>query len=338
MLDLAPKPTRGSERLDSLLQRRDSINARTVPLGIKYIDDCLEGGVHPGDLLLFGAGTGVGKTTLAVMMALSAVRSGLDNVHLFALEAEEGEVEARMYFQELGKRANNPNLDYAGWWRGKWPQLDEEYGPAIRKELTPLLDRMQILYKARGDFTTTMLSQQLEAVAHKASFIVLDHIHMVDEDRGDNELRGQKKAVQMLRDIALESGLPVAVASHIRKRDKNQAPTLLPDISDLHGSSALSKVATQIVLFGREWDGPQPHRHLSPTLVKVEKDRLGRASSHVARIYYDMSEGRYEAAYELGKLRWENRRQEWVQTPLASVPAWATNEARVLVQSRELPF
>jgi hypothetical protein len=144
--------------------------------------------------------------------------------------------------------------------------------------------------------------------------------------------------VQTLRDMALEYKIPVAAASHIRKRDKNQQPSLLPDISDLHGSSNLSKVATHVVVFGREWDGPQPQRHLAPTLVKVEKDRLGRASAQVARIYYDQSEGRYETAYELGKLEWENRRQGWKATPTTAVPAWAANEARVLVASKEQPF
>jgi replicative DNA helicase len=337
MLDLGPRPSREADRLEQLLERREQVNKGRVPLGIAYLDDCL-GGIHPGDLLLFASGTGVGKTTLATMLALSAVRAGLDPVYLFALEAEEGEIAARLYFQELGRRANNPHLDYAGWWRGQWPQLDEEHGPAIRAELAPLLDRMKVIYKGRGDFTTVNLSQQLEAAAHDAKMVVLDHLHMIEADSFENELKGQRKAVQTLRDMALEYKIPVAAASHIRKRDKNQQPSLLPDISDLHGSSNLSKVATHVVVFGREWDGPQPQRHLAPTLVKVEKDRLGRASAQVARIYYDQSEGRYETAYELGKLEWENRRQGWKATPTTAVPAWAANEARVLVASKEQPF
>ncbi len=337
MLDLGQRPTKEAEQLERLLERRAATNAGRVPLGIAYLDDCL-GGVHPGDLLLFAAGTGVGKTTLATMIALSAVQAGLDPVYLFALEAEEGEIAARLYYQELGRRVANPNLDYAGWWRGNWPHLDEEHGPAIREHLAPLLDRMKVIYRGRGDFTTTNLSQQLEAATHDAKMVVLDHLHMVEADGFENELKGQRKAVQALRDMALEARIPVAAASHIRKRDKNQSPSLLPDISDLHGSSALAKVATHVVVFGREWDGPQPHRHLAPTLVKVEKDRLGRASSQVARIYYDQSEGRYESAYELGRLKWDRRQQVWEQTQMAQVPAWAANEARVLVQAREMPF
>lgn len=337
MLDLGPKPSKEAEELDNLFERRDQRNTRRTPLGIAYLDDCL-GGIHPGDLLLFAAGTGIGKTTLATMIARAGVEAGLDPVYLFALEAEKGEVAARMYFQSLGRMAKEPHLDYAGWWNGKWRHLDDRHAEAVRAELRPVLAKMRVIYKGRGDFTTTNLGQQLEAAAHEAKMIVLDHIHVIDEDRGENELRAQKKAVQALRDTALECGIPVAVASHVRKRDKNQTPTLLPDVSDLHGSSSLSKVATQVVVFGREWEGPQPQRHLAPTLVKVEKDRLGRASAQVARIYYDQSEGRYETAYELGKLKWENRRQSWEAVSMPSVPAWAVNEARVLVQAREMPF
>lgn len=336
-LDLGPVATAESAQLGGLLERRDETNEGRVPLGIAYLDDCL-GGVYPGDLLLWGAGTGVGKTALAISTALSGVRAGLAPVYLFALEAEEGEVAARLYFQELGKKAGNRHLDFAGWWRGGYPHLDRRYGDEIKEELAPLLANLRVVYKGPREFTVKHLVQQLEGIAHNAKMVVLDHLHMVDEDTGENELRAQKKSVQLLRDMALGYRIPVCVASHIRKQQAGMTQELMPKVDDLHGSSSIAKVATQIVLFARDWDGPKPHKHLAPTLVKVAKDRRGRGSTDVARIYYDQSEGRYETAYELGKLYWEQRKQEWRPVPMTSVPAWAVNEARVRAASDELPL
>lgn len=338
-LDLGPTFAPEADHLAHLLVQRDELAQGAVPLGLRYLDDCLEGGVFPGDLLLWAAGTGVGKTALAVNAALSALRAGLERVYLFALEAHSGEISARLYFQELAKRAKDKRLDFAGWWRGKWKHLDEQYGAEVQAELKPLLAGLHVLYKGRGDFTVSNLSQQLEAVAPNAQMIILDHVHMIDEDDRDrNEAVSQKRAIQLLRDMALSYRLPVCVTAHIRKKRAGEMPTLLPSIDDVHGSGFLAKVATQIVLFGRDWDGPQPARHLSPTLVQVHKDRIGRSSTQVARIYYDMAEARYERAYELGRIGWESRKQVWTQVDMKQVPSWAKNEARVLAADADLPL
>lgn len=336
MLDLAPTFSPEADHLGELLEQRDERNAGRVSTGVSLIDDCL-GGVYPTDLVLYGADTGVGKTALAIQTAMAGVDSGKET-YLFALEAFVGEVTARLYFEELGKRANEPALDFAGWWRGQWKGLDKKYREEIQEGLQPRLARLHTLYKRRGDFTPGNLSQQLEAIAEKAGMIVLDHVHVIDAESDRGELRAQRKTVGLLRDIALDLGVPVVAISHIRKREKGAVPTLLPDRSDLHGHSDIAKVATQIVLFAREWDGPRPRPHLSPTLMRVAKDRCGRESPYVARMYYDLSLARYEEAYELGKAEWKDRRQQWVSLPVDQLPAWAERDARRILAKEELPF
>jgi replicative DNA helicase len=336
MLDLGASFSPEADHLGTLLSDRDTRNEGRVPLGIAFLDDCL-GGVYPRDLVLLGSATGVGKTALAVQAAMAGAEAGKE-VYLFALEAEVGEVGARLYFEELGRRAKEPRLDFAGWWRGQWKGLDAKYRAEVEAALRPRLARLRTFYKKRGDFTPKNLSQQLEAIAERAGMIVLDHVHVIDAESERGELRAQKQTVGLLRDIALDLGVPVVAVSHIRKKDKGAVPTLLPDTDDLHGASDLSKVATQVVLFGREWDGPRPEPHLSPTLMRVSKDRHGRASTMVARMYYRMDQARYENAYELGKLEWKDRRQQWTSLPMHQLPAWAERDARRLEADEGIPF
>jgi hypothetical protein len=261
-------------------------------------------------------------------MARAGASSGRQT-NLLALEAEVGEIAARLYFEELGKLVRNKRLDFGGWWRGDWTELDEKYGPDIEEILEPFLSNLHTMYKKRGDFTTDSLSEVLEAIESKTEMVILDHVHVIDST-DEGELRAQSKTVRLLRDMALDAQIPVVAVSHIRKRGVGNG-SIIPQLDDLHGSSNLSKVATQVVMLARDWDGPRDGPHLSPTFIQVLKDRRGRHSNLVARICYDMSEGRYEKAYQLGRFQYVNRQQTWVELEKEQVPHWAKNEARNLI-------
>lgn len=286
------------------------------------------GGIYPRDLLLVGAATGVGKTALAVALGLNAARAG-NKVFLFALEAEVGEVAARLYFTRLGELAGENRLDYGGWWRGEWKKLDEKFGPVIREELEPLLANLHTLYKERGDFTKDDLADKLKEIGEEADMVILDHVHVIDtEDKGENQT--QSDVVRLLRDMALDDDIPVVGVSHIRKAQVGQR-RLIPELDDFHGSSSLSKVSTGSVIFARDWDGPRASPELSPTFMYVPKDRRGRHSRMIARVNYDMSKGRYEKAYQIGQAEWKDRKEEWRELPADRMPYWAKNEARNLI-------
>lgn len=309
-----------SKYLDGLLERRDETVKQRVPFGISFLDDCF-GGLYPRDLVLLGADTGVGKTGVAVAVARAGVRAGRA-VCLFALEAEPGEVTARLVYDELGKRVKHTRLDFAGWWRGQWAEEDRKHWKAIQAKLKPELDRLQTFYKPRGDFTAKDLAKQLEAIANTTEMVVLDHIHEVDADaRGDRE--AERRTVGLLRDLAFHQDIPVVAVAQMNKPDKFERNLLMRDKSDLHGHSDIVKKATGIVIIARDWNGHRPAPHLAPTFMKVDKDRRGRASPLVARIYYDMSVGKYQDDYTLGRIVWRDRKQQWEPLPPEQVPSWA---------------
>lgn len=332
--ELSPSFQPESSRLSSLLSEQDRTIEGRIPLGISFLDDCL-GGFYPGDFLIFAADTGVGKTSLAVSTAMAGVRAG-KQVYLFALEAKRGEVASRLYFTELGRRAKEPRLDFAGWVRGQWRHLDRKYSKAINADLEEQLANLHVLYKNRGDFTPHNLEQKLEQIADEADVVVLDHIHVIDDDDKQSELQTQRRVVRLLADMALDLELQVAAVSHTRKRKNGGVKTLLPDIEDLHGSSNLQKVSTQLVLAGREWDGPFMGPEWSSTLMQVPKDRNGRHSTIVARVGYDRSTGLYAQDYQLGKVEWKDRKQQWIELPADQIPHWAKHEMRAEVIEDDL--
>jgi replicative DNA helicase len=68
-------------RLTQLVKRVDAIAdgappANTVPTGFPTLDKNLGGGVRRGDLVVLGGDVGVGKSALALAIALRAAESG----------------------------------------------------------------------------------------------------------------------------------------------------------------------------------------------------------------------------------------------------------------------
>jgi replicative DNA helicase len=322
-LDLGPQFQAEGEHFRRFKERRDAVNAKRVPTGIAFLDDCISG-LRPGGLLLVGAGTGVGKSALAFGFALAAAVAGY-RPHLFALEAEEGEVGDRLAFQELGKYEKH-GRDFRSFMDGDLKALEAKHWSKIEKALLPKLDSIATLYKKRGDFTNKTLLQVLAEIGPKAELVILDHIHFIDSDN-DNEYSTQRKAIRDLRDLALNSRVPVVAVSHMRKKSSQDRGRLMPSMDDLHGSSELSKSATDVVLIERDWDAEPPAPHLSPTLFMVPKDRRGRGGRLIARCNYDMSSGTYEEPYQLGRAVWD-RGERFEPVPSRRIPFWARRAVR----------
>lgn len=318
---------RESEYLGGLLEARDALVAGAVPFDNPFLDDVL-GGIYPDDLVVYGAGTGVGKTTLVTQAVKSALDAGCDPVHLFALEATEGEITARLGFEELGLRSDR-RLDFADFWRGRCREEEELHWGSIQEELRPLLERLHTYYKGTGSFTNHDLNKLLEQIGDVTKFVALDHLHVVDSIPG-KENSTQGKTAGLLRDFALVKQKPVVTASHLRKAQDIDKGRIVPEKDDLLGSKIISGVATVIVMVARDWDSERPQPHLSPTFFAIDKDRRGRASPHVARIYFDTSTGRYQDTYTLGRARWpsKGRKQVWDPVPAQYVPEWMTRETR----------
>lgn len=111
--DAESKRVAQAERVASMLRGREGYRQRTaegaynrVPTGVNMIDDLLGGGLFPG-LALFGARTGVGKTTLCLQMA-DAIAEGGRPVLYIALEMTADELAAKSI-----ARIHNETADHA---------------------------------------------------------------------------------------------------------------------------------------------------------------------------------------------------------------------------------
>jgi replicative DNA helicase len=94
IVDLGPSFGTFGDRIKGERAERLQLATRVLSFGVKFLDVAL-GGIMARDMVLLGAVTGAGKTTLASVIAETNVERG-KRVHYFALEAEHGEIERRI--------------------------------------------------------------------------------------------------------------------------------------------------------------------------------------------------------------------------------------------------
>jgi RecA/RadA recombinase len=318
----APQFKSMSVRLRGELEDRQKRAENALPFGVSFLDDYLRG-ILANDLVLIGAPSGVGKTDLALSIALKNALMG-KTVCFFALEAEERELERRMKYGMLaravyGAKTLNPRaseLSFTEWLFGRCEDIVGPYNEIVDRRISQHLGNLRTFYRGTR-FGPADLATAILEIHETADLIVVDHIHYVDLD-DENEARALGDAVKVIRDVSLRVGKPVILVAHLRKRD-SRAKQLVATLEDFHGSSNLTKICTQAVTIERAYDVESPKWYLAPTFIAIPKDRRAGSPGVVAVTMYDRRFRTYETDYTLGLIR----SGKWEAFGPHDAPSWA---------------
>jgi nucleoside-triphosphatase THEP1 len=317
-----------AERVKGEAAERVERGKSELEYGHSFLDDLLRG-IAPNDLIVIGAETGAGKTEFARNIAAINAKKRR-RVYYFALEAEERELERRTKYaviQDLLFRhrvERRKEVNYPDWYRGKCEdiigsQIDTEAENAINIEYGTLNT-----YYRGSKFDHDDIRRLFLAIQTDADLIVLDHLHYVDiED--ENENRGFKKTVKMIRDVALGIGKPVILVVHLRKRDM-RSKAIVPDIEMIHGSSDIAKICTRAVMIAPARSMPSKDPGYSNTFFYVPKDRVGGATGLVAMCAFDQRFKKYSQQYTLGRASFDS--SEFEPLDAEDIPQWAKRATR----------
>lgn len=295
-----------------------------LSFGVTFLDNAL-GGIRPNDLILIGARSGVGKTEIATHIAKQNIKNG-KRVHFFALEAEDNEIEDRIRYKEMAnlffKDPYRPNvkLSYSNWIEGHLEGHIDKYEDQAIKELENSPEKLSSFYRTNaGDFTIKEFERYLMAIKSQSDLVIIDHLNYFDYDEKMAETVAVTQIVKKIRDLALLTGLPIILISHLRKRDRFDKG-IVPDLEDFFGSSNVYKIATKAILLAPSSDNPDSHRW--STYMRIGKNRIeGSATRFIAKCTFNSRENKYEPEYKLAK--WKPGIEEFI--PIDNVndlPDW----------------
>lgn len=226
--------------LVELLDLRMNGTVSGVSTGIDEIDRLLNGGLKPGNLVIVAGRPAMGKTTLAVQMALHAA---MDDVPALVLSMEMSELELA---DRLVANAGNVDLDrvIAGDLRG-------ENGERMMAGMGRL-SQIPLVIDDQGGLSLFDVAAKARSVKrkHGLGLLVIDYLQLMRGD-GSNRNAEIECITRGLKALAKELSIPIICLSQLSRKCEER-PNKRPMPSDLRDSGAVEQDADVIAFVYRD--------------------------------------------------------------------------------------
>lgn len=226
-----------------------------VSTGFKFLDDLTHGGWQPSDLIIIAARPGIGKSALALTMA---IRTNVP-VALFSLEMSKEQIARRAEKQFLAKTAGELFPD---------TETIEQRRASIIIDDTPSLTLPELKRKVRR-----------LVVEHHIQLVIVDYLQlMVGTNLHRNANREQEVASlsRGLKALAKELKMPVIALSQLNRQvEQRREENCRPRLADLRESGAIEQDA-DIVMFIHRPINLNPEDPTQPVELIVAKHRNGQ--------------------------------------------------------------
>lgn len=246
-LDDTPQANARVVRLgDSLVQHAHTLHANApgcVDSGFADLDQRI-GGFYPGDLVVIGARTSMGKTSLALNIALNAAMTGT-GVLFISLEMTVSQLQSRALCMlaelSLSEVRHNPDLD------GEKKQMLLETAERYEKKSPPLF----ITNAGHTPKEQTILLRQFRQ-HHNIGLVVIDYFQLMITDHRQQNLRHMATELsRAVKRIAQTENVPVILTSQLSPEHEDRK-NVYPRIADLREFGTVDQDADLIMLLFRE--------------------------------------------------------------------------------------
>ena len=235
-----------------------------ITTGFAQFDE-MTSGMQNGDLLILASRPSMGKTALALNMAVNAWRSGV-SVGIFSLEMSSEQLVLRMISSESG--ISNQKIRSANISSEEWVELTNIAAKLADAEIfiddAPSLSIMELRAKAR----------RLKA-KNNIGLIVVDYLQLLSGgERHENRTQEISMISRSLKALAKELGIPVLALSQLSRSLESRLDKR-PMLSDLRESGALEQDGDVIFFIYRDVVYHPDTEHPDISEVIIGKQRNG---------------------------------------------------------------
>jgi len=233
------------EFLDAMQRQLDGEDDGVIATGLRDLDEKLNGGVRPGELVIIGARPSMGKTALAVTIGMNAAENKIP-VGMFSMEMPKSELQQRQFSMlsrvHLSKIRVAERLTQYDW-----------------SSVMQAADRVRML-----NFWTTdkggLNINQVRSRARKLKrryglkLLLVDYLGLMEgTDRKANRTTQLEEATRGLKMLAKELKIPIILLAQLNREVEKRTDNI-PILSDLRDSGAIEQDADIVIFVHRAFD------------------------------------------------------------------------------------
>ncbi len=229
------------EYIDRLHERKELVTG--IPTGFERLDE-LTSGLQDSDMIVLAARPSMGKTALALNMALHAAVKAGKTVGLFSLEMAKEQLFLRMLCSQARVDAHRLRIGRLG--KDEWTRLTLAFGELTEARIfiddTPGLSIFEMRAKSR----------RLKA-EKGLDLLIVDYLQLMrGRSRYENRTQEISDISRALKGLAKELGVPLLALSQLSRAPEQRGGDRRPQLSDLRESGAIEQDADVVVFIYRE--------------------------------------------------------------------------------------
>ncbi len=238
-----------------------------VPTGFQALDYKLSG-FQPSDLIILAARPSMGKTALALNIAMNAAIKSKKTVGVFSLEMSKEQLVDRLFASMLG-------VDSWKLQRGKLDDSDFQNMGPIMDELNKaniFIDDTSA--SSMPEFRTKARRLQME---HGLDLLVVDYLQLMstgNQSYAGNRVQEISEISRSIKQIARELRIPILALSQLSRAVESR-PDKTPQLSDLRESGSIEQDADIVLMMYRKDYYEEDTDNPGLTDVFIRKHRNG---------------------------------------------------------------
>ena len=264
-----------------------------VMTGLNMLDAIIHG-FRRQELIYLAARPSMGKSALAIQLAVNAAREQGKQVLYVSLEMGERQIFGRAVANMTG--INSETVMYSSSLASS-----DKYGAVLAAATELSSIGLHIVTRDMGT-PQAIFNKALQIQGkHGLDIVIIDHIHLMDSGRRDSESQNlnMSRISKALKAMAIELDIPVLALAQL-SRGVESRNDKRPLLSDLRDSGSLEQDADKVIMLYRQsYYEPVQGDDIVEILVKKHRDgRLGKVDVKFEKEYSRMTVPEFEGSYE----------------------------------------
>jgi len=271
--------TTSYEKFCEIQENPELANKNRIQTTFRDLDNKLNGGFSPSDLVIVAARPSMGKTALSLAMVMNAAIRKQKKVGFISLEMSKEQLVERMLCSRL-------EVDSWKLHKGKLEERDfERLGPVMDELSTAPI----FIDDGMSSSVTELRSKARRLKMEKGlDMLVVDYLQLMGGGNYSNQNRVQEisEISRGLKELARELHIPVVALSQL-SRSVESRPDKRPILSDLRDSGSIEQDADVVMMLYRDDyynEDSEAQNELEVNVLKHRNGAIGRVS-----LFFDRS-------------------------------------------------